>query len=92
MRYGEEFHMNANSKYVYTLQKLITTKGPCQRPDLMTKKQLNDELQSRGLSFDDSLKQRQSTLETDDRSMNKDYVENSRYILFSLSKGCIYQY
>lgn len=55
---------------MYTLQKLITTHKPCPRPDLMTQKQLNDELQSRGLSIHGSLKQKQSTLESDDRSMN----------------------
>lgn len=62
--------------YIYTLQKLITTTGPCPRPELMTVKQLYDELQSRGLSSHGSLKQRQSILETDDRSMHVKSQEN----------------
>lgn len=40
----------------------------------MTKKQLNDELQTRGLRLDGSVEQRQTTLETDDRSMSNEIV------------------
>ncbi|XP_063399952.1 uncharacterized protein LOC134684586 [Mytilus trossulus] len=76
-------------------EKLLTTKGPCKRPDLMTKTQLNNELQSRGLSLDGSLEQRQSTLEKDDKKckyLTLPDIRNKRLrdlLYYSVSPTCL---
>jgi hypothetical protein len=36
------------------LQAFLTTKGPCPRPEIMTERQLNKELERRGLSSFDA--------------------------------------
>lgn len=51
------------------LQALLTTKGPCPRPEIMTERQLNKELERRGLSSMGSLHERRHRLSLDDRRM-----------------------